>query len=45
MGSDWRGPCHVPAETIKKWEHKCTKCGKVVSTTSTDTIKKAVPRW
>ena len=28
MGSDWRGPVDVPAQTIKRWRRKCKLCGK-----------------
>lgn len=27
MGIDWRGPCYVAAETIKRWTRECRKCG------------------
>jgi len=27
MGVDWRGPCYVPAETIRRWKKVCTLCG------------------
>ncbi len=29
MGVDWRGPCHVSAETKKRWRRECTLCGEV----------------
>jgi len=29
MGVDWRGPVHVPAETIKRWRRTCNTCGEV----------------
>jgi len=45
MGVDWRGPVHVPAETIKKWTRICKRCGKK---DVTDRIKKREadePAW
>lgn len=27
MGVDWRGPCHVPAETTPRWTRTCKACG------------------
>lgn len=39
MGIDWRGPCHVPARTEKRWKRTCNSCGKVEFTTNTkDTV-------
>ena len=47
MGVDRRGPTHVPAETIKRWERKCSQCGKVQVTDSVNkaTEVKETPRW
>jgi len=35
MGVDWRGPTHVPAQTIKRWRRVCKLCGKVEETQRT----------
>ena len=49
MGSDWRGPCEVPARTIKKWVRRCSECGTEQVTEKTelvgnaDGLKKEVP--
>jgi hypothetical protein len=47
MGVDWRGPCHVPAETIDRWRRECQKCGLVECTQEVDEQKiiKKVPKW
>ncbi len=31
-GSDWRGPVHVPQETIPEWKRTCTLCGSFQTT-------------
>ena len=36
MGSDYRGETHVPSKTIERWEHVCQECGKVETTTRTE---------
>jgi len=42
MGVDWRGPSHVPAKTINRWERKCLVCGKTEVTERTrDEVKKS----
>ncbi len=47
MGSDWRGPVHVPATSTKRWTRTCDKCGKEETTTSTlkKVETKESPRW
>ena len=47
MGIDWRGPCHVDAKTIPKWERTCQNCGKVETTTRTneEVIVKKTPSF
>ncbi|MBR9703828.1 hypothetical protein GOV12_00315 [Candidatus Pacearchaeota archaeon] len=29
MGVDFRGPCHVPAKTTKRWKRECVECGDI----------------
>ncbi len=47
MGVDWRGPCHVPASTEKRWKRECRICGKVehTSATNTETVVNETPRF
>lgn len=47
MGVDFRGPCHVPAKTIKKWTRTCKKCGckQVTSRSTTETQTTQKPAW
>ena len=33
MGVDFRGPCHVPAKTEKRWRRRCAICWKEEYTT------------
>ena len=40
MGVDWRGPCHVPAETKPRWIRRCPKCERVEHTTHSKRISK-----
>ena len=47
MGSDWRGPCFVPAETINRWKRECELCGLVQYTNQFEEEKqfKKHPKW
>ena len=45
MGSDWRGPVYVPAETIKKWRRQCNLCGKVEITDRVKEVSTDEPRF
>jgi hypothetical protein len=47
MGVDYRGPCHVPSKTEKRWRRTCKKCGKVEFTTRIASEVKVVqqPQW
>lgn len=45
MGVDWRGPCHVPARTDKRWKRVCKLCGKVEFTTSVNRETVETPRF
>ena len=42
MGVDWRGPCHVPAKTEKRWRRACKDCGKIEHTSRVDSAKQQV---
>ncbi len=45
MGVDWRGPCHVPSETIKRWRRTCKKCGKTEETKNIQTREVEEPNF
>ena len=45
MGVDWRGDCHVPAKTEKRWKRVCKKCGKVEHTSRTTKKEVETPRF
>ncbi len=45
MGSDWRGPLDVPAETELRWKRICDYCGKVEYTTQTKQKIEHLPDW
>jgi hypothetical protein len=45
MGVDWRGPCDVPAQTIKRWKRVCRLCGKEEITKRTKTLFHEEPQF
>lgn len=44
MGVDWRGPCHVPSETIDRWRRVCRICGRVETTDRADIETTAIKK-
>jgi hypothetical protein len=45
MGVDWRGPCHVPAQTEKQWKRICELCGEVEYTKRVKQKTEEEPDW
>ncbi|MCX6744869.1 MAG: hypothetical protein NTX82_05075 [Candidatus Parcubacteria bacterium] len=45
MGVDWRPGCHVPAQTIEKWQRTCRLCGLTETTTETNQQVTHTPRF
>jgi hypothetical protein len=45
MGSDWRGPVHVPRSETKRWKRECKTCGEIQYTSNTDTNVTETPKF